>query len=223
MGYEGWSDVADYCTLRRVLELRDSPLAGECAAIIKAHRPDARCADIPLGSSSGIRPVLLLAPSYYINRSTPTPAVGFSASGHVIRHAHVCGGTRDTYGMLHTPCAGPRGHRPMLGVVGRPCSPSFLMDAQCALQLHCKGLLTHTKAPATSQHAPSPRLRSFVPVSLMQGFAEQARRVLWASWSVGAAHSAPSGLGRLALAWRPRHARIAGGRCGNRGWAAEPD
>lgn len=42
MGYEGWSDVTDYCTLRRVLELRDSPLAGECAAIIKAHRPDAR-------------------------------------------------------------------------------------------------------------------------------------------------------------------------------------
>ena len=64
MGYEGWSDVTDYCILRRVLELRDSPLAGECAVIIKAHRPDARCADIPLGSLSGICPVLLLAPDH---------------------------------------------------------------------------------------------------------------------------------------------------------------
>lgn len=81
MGYEGWSDVTDYCILRRVLELRDSPLAGECAAIIKAHRPDARCADIPLGSSSGIRPLLLLAPGCHGNRSTPTPAVGFQPAG----------------------------------------------------------------------------------------------------------------------------------------------
>lgn len=44
LGFEGWSYVADFRTLRRVLALPDSPLAGECAAIIMAHRPDARCA-----------------------------------------------------------------------------------------------------------------------------------------------------------------------------------